>query len=698
MYERLLQRIYSLENNAVYAAVRKGFILIIPAVITGSVALLIRNFPILALQEWMESFAGGLLADLLVFIFDSTVGFMSALLVLAISYYYAENFAPETSSQRILAMLTSLACFVASFGGASGSLSLSSFGPVGVFTAMVCAIAATKLFFTLDEKIFHRFSTTYTRGGDVNYRSSMNAIWPMMICVLVFVCANLFLNRLFHVANFNDLISNSLVTLFEHIHSELATGVMFTLLLNLLWIFGIHGGNALDPVAQTVFVPAGTDAPMMITKSFIDNFAMIGGSGTTICLLLALLFTARSRENRKLSQSAAPLILFNINEILVFGLPVVLNPILVIPFILVPMVSLLIAYGATITGLMPIVNQSVTWTTPVFFSGYLATGSFSGVLVQLIIVLAGTLIYIPFVRFSAKLQEKRALYMLDDLTRVFQQDEKRNLSASYLGRNDTIGVIAKALVSKLREDIRLNRIPLYYQPQMDANGHVAGGEGLLRWQYAGKPVYPPLAIALAKEDGCFDDLTWCVIHQACRDIQTLRQNEGIKAPISVNIAADQLDHSTFIYQLIDVVKHYQLEHDLMLEVTEERFLGGFEHIRDHIKLLRNNGIEMTIDDFGMGQTSIDYLRENNFHYVKLDGSLVRQVGNPRCAEIIASIVELGKNLDFQVVAEYVENEQIFRETRALGCCYFQGYFYSPAIPLEAFVGYCQRVAADIEPQ
>ena len=100
----------------------------------------------------------------------------------------------------------------------------------------------------------------------------------------------------------------------------------------------------------------------------------------------------------------------------------------------------------------------MTWTTPVFFSGHLATGSFSGVLVQLIIVLPGTLIYIPFVRLSAKLQEKRALYMLDDLTRVFQQDEKRNLSASYLGRNDTIGVIAKALVSKLREDIRLNRI------------------------------------------------------------------------------------------------------------------------------------------------------------------------------------------------------------------------------------------------
>ncbi len=691
MYEKLLSSIYALERNTVFSAIKKGFILLIPAVLTGSIALLIRNFPIPIFQVWIKAFAGGAIDSLMGFLFDATVGFMAAYLVLAISYYYACSLYSDGRTHRLIAMITAFACFVASFGGESGSLQISSFGPVGVFTAMVCAVAATKLFHLFDSRAFYRLYKKYVKT-DISGRISITAVWSMFCTVLIFALANFLLNLIFHVENFNDLISSGLISLFENIHSELANGVAFTGLLNFLWIFGIHGGNALDQVAQTVFVPADANPSLIISKSFLDNFVMIGGSGTTICLLLALLIASRSSQHKLLAHSAAPLILFNINEILVFGLPIVLNPIMVLPFILVPLCALFIAYGATLLGIMPAVGQSVTWTTPVFISGYLATDSLMGAVVQAVIVVVGTLIYIPFVRVAKKLQDRRASYMLDDLSADFKKREEKGNPTSYLSRYDNLGTVSKSMVNKLEEDMKKGEIPVYYQPQIDREGNVAGVEALLRWEYAQKPVYPPIVVSLAKENECYNELTWCILKRACEDAKRFSRTIHEKLKVSVNITADQLDHSTFVYQVVELASKYGVCENLMLEVTEEGSLSGFTHIKGNIEILRKYGIYMAIDDFSMGQTSLDYLRENAFHTVKLDGALVKQVAdNPRCAEIITSIVELGKNLDFDVVAEYVENETIYKMVSHLGCKLFQGYLYAPALDRARLEEFCQNL-------
>lgn len=690
MYDRLLSFIYRIENNTVLSVIRNGFILIIPAVITGSIALLIQNFPILPLQDWLQAFCGGILHSILGFIFDSTVGFMSAFLVLAISYYYSITFAPRNISLQIISMLTSLACFVASFGGESGSLTLASFGPVGVFTAMVCAILATRLFFALFN-FLAKHNTNYSLGADLQYHNSMVAIFPVLVCVTLFAAANWILSSMFGVSNFNDLISNGLVEMFKHIHSELANGLLFTLMLHVLWFFGIHGGNALDPVAQILFVPADTNPTAIISKSFIDNFVAIGGCGTTICLVLALLIVSRSISNRKLSSSAAPLTLFNINEIIVFGLPIVLNPVMLIPFIAVPICSMLIAYGSTLIGFMPIVNNTVTWTTPAFFSGYLATGSIRGAIVQAAIIAIGTAIYIPFVRFAEKLQDRREVFLLEEITERFKKNEKAGITKPYLSRQDNMGRIAKSIIAKLKADIANDKIDLYYQPQVDHTGGVTGAEALLRWKFSGSFVYPPLIIALAREDGCLNALTVSILTKAFGDIRQLCSAVNPNFQVSVNIIAEQLDNPVFIKQLIAAINREQNHDNILIEVTEELSLNSFANISEHIELLRKNGIFMAIDDFGMGQTSLDYLRNNLFQYVKLDGSLVCQVTeNPRCQQIIRSIVALGKDLQFQVVAEYVETEEIRDMLLSLGCDYFQGYLYSPAVPLEELIAYCKK--------
>ena len=676
--------IYAMECNSVLGAVKKGFLMVIPVVLTGSFALLLCNFPIPAYQNFLSAFLDGALLSLLNFIIDATTGFLSLYLVLAISYVYSESLAGENLTLRMIAMVAACASFIASFGGASGSLTVSCFGTTGVFTAMVCSVLATRLFFALDLRIYKRYHS-YAAGNDVHFRSSMSAILPVAVCVLSFAFGNLLLQKLFHVGNLNDLISGLLFQAFGGLHREPENGIVFLLLLDFLWIFGIHGGNALDPVAQTVFA-AGAENSHIITKSFLDNFAVMGGSGATICLLLALLLASRQKANRRLAYSAAPLALFNINEILVFGLPVVLNPVLMIPFILTPVISMLLAYGSMAAGWVPLAQQTVNWTTPIFFSGYLATGSWRGIAVQAVSVAVGTLLYIPFVVLSERLQEDRESYLIGKLTEHFRNREGDSEAPHYTGRNDSLGVIAKGLAGQLCTDAALGRIPVFYQPQLDSQGRVIGAEALLRWQYGGERLYPPLVVALAQEDGCYEALTWSVLATVCHDIQALRQTFGPDFHVAVNLVAEQINDPDLTERIIRLAAESKVCGNLVLEVTEETSLVNLPHITENIDRFGQHGITLAIDDFSMGQTSLNYLRSNHFRYVKLDGGLVGQVlENSRSREIISSIVALGRSLGFQVIAECVETEVVKTTLLELGCTLFQGYLYSPAIPLEDFL-------------
>lgn len=685
LYKLLVRFADLIESNRILSSIKKGFILLIPILMTGSLALLIRSFPIPAFQEFLQG-PGLFLLNLLNSIYDATFGLMSVLLVLSVSYYYSETFFLEGRSLQVMGMLASLAAFAASFGGMSGSLRFEHLGPIGVFTAMICAILTTKLFFVLCDRLFHRLHF-YTIGADINYKSAVAAILPFLFCVVIFSLFHSLLESILHVSSLNDLISNALVMLFRNTDSNLGSGLLFTFVLNLLWMLGIHGGNALEQVSQAIFVTESSGSGQIISKSLMDNFAQIGGSGATICLLLALLLFSKSKNNRGLARAAAPMSFFNINELLVFGLPVVLNPIMLIPFILVPLCSLLIAYFATMIGMIPVITHTVTWTTPVLFSGYVATGSLWGAIVQLVIIVIGTAIYVPFVRLSERMQQNREASAIGKLIEEFKTKQSGQ-RVDFLNQHDEVGTIAKQMVSSLRADMAKGEVPVYYQPQMDLNNRLVGAEALLRWSYADEQIFPPLLVALAREDGFYDDLTFCILEQVCRDIRLFREQTLPELLVSVNISSDQLDDRGFVQRAIEIAEREGVTENLSFEVTEETSLLLFGNISANMELLRVHHIAVAIDDFSMGQTSLKYLQSNQFRYVKLDGELVRQVTkNSRSREIISSIIKLGNRLNFQVVAEYVENEEIRDILHDLGCQYFQGYLYSPAITPGAFIAY-----------
>ena len=188
-------------------------------------------------------------------------------------------------------------------------------------------------------------------------------------------------------------------------------GTMILVTLNsLFWFVGIHGGNVVNSVMQPVWLAnldankeayqAGLELPHIFTSSFMDNFVYISGGGATLGLVLVLGYLARKKKTSQQTKVLAPITvvpgLFNINEPTMFGLPIVLNVLLVVPFVLAPIVNVIVAYFAMASGLVPFTRTVATWTMPIIISGFLTTSSLMGAVLQIVIVILDILLYLPF--------------------------------------------------------------------------------------------------------------------------------------------------------------------------------------------------------------------------------------------------------------------------------------------------------------
>ncbi len=688
MYQRLLVLTYEIENNKILESVKKGFLMLMPVLMTGALALVLESFPITGMQQWYLTASGSYLYALLDSIYKVTYGYLSVYLAISISYNFSKHFNKNNTYLHVISMIMSTICVIACLGFGTSDFKTDSFGPTGVFTSIVISIFSTWSFYMLYRKMFWETYHKQERIEEVDYHHLSSLMVPFIICVIAFFLFNRMLAVLFHVTSLNQLFADFFGMAFRNLGNSIWSGLLVVFTESLLWFFGIHGGNTLEQVQQNLFVPANTDSTMIISKTFIDTFSLMGGCGTAICLFLALALFSRQTKNRDIMKAAAFPLLFNVNEPIVFGLPIVFNLSLLIPFILVPMVSLLIAYLATRLGIIPVTCTTVAWTTPVFLSGYVATKSIWGVVVQLVIIVVGTLIYAPFICIMEMAHLKGEQVFAVEMERLFKESMDTGEEIRFLNQHNSISTAAESLLTKMKRDIKEGSIEVYYQPQMAKGNVVYGAEALLRWDYGGKKMFPPLVIHLAQEGQLENELTLAIMKRVCEDIVRINESTNQILKISVNISAVQLNDTDFMAHMIAVAQRYGICSQLCMEVTEDMTLDHMEHIAENVGMLHAKGIELSMDDFSMGNTSLKYLQRNLFSHVKLDGQIVQNMmDNERSQEIIASIIQLGKSINFQVVAEYVDSVEKRDRLWELGCDYLQGYLYSPAVPVDEFISF-----------
>lgn len=672
-------------------AIKHGLMLAIPFLILGSFALLFNSFPIPAYQEFITTIFNGSISDILTVLYDSSLGSIALILIITISLSYGKL---NGHDEVFFYPITAIISYLAFCGGLQENTYI--FKSDWVFTAMCITLLACGMF-KKGMVIGDRLEKLHTAGADYIFNKAIQSIFPIIFTVVIFTISGLILRILFGNTNIINFGSYIFSYLFGFLGSGFIGTILYVFFVHFLWFFGIHGTNALDMVSKQLFEPGIQINQVMIqsgqlptelySKTFLDIFAFIGGCGSALCLILAIFIAAKKSNNKKLAKVASISVLFNINEIVIFGFPVIFNPIMAIPFILTPMVLTLTSTIAMSLGLVPFITQSVEWTVPIILSGYQATGSIAGSILQIVNIIIGTIIYIPFIKFNERKQSKEFDESIHALETDMQNGENNGNIPAFLSDHYKHNFTAKTLAMDLRNAMRLNQLQLFYQVQMTSNGHLYGAEALLRWNH---PVCgfisPPLLISLAHQDGFLDEMGLYIVEKACKDA-TLMDKKGIKMNLSINISPKQMENVNFVSDVIQIKKRYPLQNiQLVFEITERALLITSDIILNRILELRKNGIKLSMDDFGMGHSSMTYLQENIFDEVKLDGSLVKRLlDNDRTKEIIVGITQMSKRLNFHVVAEYVETKEQINLLKDVGCTIYQGWYYGKAEPLETFL-------------
>ncbi|SES10741.1 sensor domain-containing phosphodiesterase [Sphingobium sp. YR768] len=226
-------------------------------------------------------------------------------------------------------------------------------------------------------------------------------------------------------------------------------------------------------------------------------------------------------------------------------------------------------------------------------------------------------------------------------------------------------------------------IALAYQPVLAAKtGQITSVEALARWTHAERgPIRPDIFIPLAEECGLIDTLGEQLLRRACHDAQTWPDH----VRVAVNLSPLQFLSGKLIQTVRDAIATSRIRADrLQLEVTEGLVIRDVERTFEQLEQLRALGIQVLIDDFGVGYSSLSYFQRFPFDKVKLDKSFVDEIATSRAAKaIVKAVVGLGEELDMGVVAEGVETEEQMQLLVASGCTHLQGYFFSRPVSADA---------------
>ena len=665
----------------------------IPVLIIGAFALVITEFPVQGYKDFIQTFLGGFIYKLFRYVNVGTFGVLSVYMTFSISKAYM-SIKADSQAVSVGAVFAALISFFILIGAYNDDFGISNMGVQSMFLAILTGIGASWLYLTFDKLFRKRARYVFSIGADRNFNKMLSALFPIVVVVLIFAVFNQLVMVIFDVDSFRQLLDNAFKALFEKIPNGFFKGFFFVLLSSVLWFFGIHGSDTLESVMKENFtgnlaenaaaLEMGLEPTNVLTKEFFDCFVLMGGCGATICLLIAILIFSRNRAHRGLGYTATFPMLFNINELMVFGLPIILNPIMLIPFLTVPLVCYSVSYVAIASGIVPMITNNVEWTSPIIFGGLTATGSVAGALLQIFNVVLGVLIYLPFVKMMDRQAEESIKNNYAEFIDYFRKNEAALVNEKLIMLGNAFGDFAKSLCADIKHGVK-DKTVLYYQPQYDYGGKCVGVEALLRYKHDLHGImYPPLVVKLAEEGGFLADMEEQIMLRALADKDKVTKRFGKDVRISVNITGTTVVTQRFLQFCNKLSEEGQFKDvRLCIEVTEQAALSFSSEAISILKSLRDMGLTLAIDDFSMGQTSINYLKEDLFHEIKLDGSLVKGLfTHENCREIVSSITRLARSLDLIVLAEYVETEEQKELLHEIGCDCYQGYLYSPAVCLD----------------
>ncbi len=289
----------------------------------------------------------------------------------------------------------------------------------------------------------------------------------------------------------------------------------------------------------------------------------------------------------------------------------------------------------------------------------------------------------------------------DSLGNVLKQADLAMYQAKAAGRNaacffdpemQAAATANAALTSELRQALHEPDFVLHYQPQVGRGGRMLGVEALLRWQRSDRLVMPDEFVAQAEESGLILPLGAWVLETACAQLASwaLRPaTEGLS--VAVNVSVRQFRHPEFVDQVMDVIaRHGVRAGRLKLELTESLLASDIDVTIAKMGMLKDAGVTLSIDDFGMGFSALSYLKHLPLDQLKIDRTFVKDVlTDPNDAAIARTIIGLAQSLGLGVMAEGVETQAQRDFLARHGCDNYQGFLFCKPLPIRALEGFIQ---------
>ncbi|AUI72836.1 PTS sugar transporter subunit IIC [Companilactobacillus alimentarius] len=405
------------------AAIRDAFMYTFPITMAASLVILINNLifskqgfiaQILFLPKFFPHLEEA--QKLLTSVTNGTMNILS----IFIAYLVARNLAKYFKADDMLVGMTGIAVFMIMYSpsivkGGITYLPTTYLGAQGLFVAMLCGGLVGEFLPRLTK--IKKLQIKMPDMVPPAVARSFNGLIPIVFVIMVASILNYFVS-LIAPGGINDVIYKSIQTPLTHIGVNLYGVIIIAIVQNLLWLVGIHGPNTLNALRSMIFTEADMSnqtyinlhgvvgVPHRVTWGILnDVFANMGGSGMTLGLIIAIFLVSRRKDYRAIAKLAFVPGLFNINEPLMFGLPIVLNPIMAIPFVLTPVVNILVGYFVTVVfNWIPSPAIGMTWTTPGPLMPFLGTGgNLLGLVIGFVCLGISVAMYFPFVLAANKM-------------------------------------------------------------------------------------------------------------------------------------------------------------------------------------------------------------------------------------------------------------------------------------------------------
>ncbi|MER0305674.1 PTS sugar transporter subunit IIC/EAL domain-containing protein [Vibrio vulnificus] len=657
-------------------AIREGMIWLIPCLMLSAFALFFAS---------MGEFVGGGRSGWINALYDvhnAIASFFPYLMTATISYVLAMQWKLARPPMALLSIIFLL--IVGHFVPADDTLKMFH---------IVIAIVTPLYAIPILAHLLHvpQLRITNSDSGGKLVKESLNLVLPALLTAFIVVVINYLI---FSMISFGDGLK--LVQL-DYANEPYEFGITFAAMNSLLWFLGVHGYYALLPLVEllqqasslnySTFV-AGGEGHYAMNLSMMGTFVFIGGSGATLSLVVAMLLFAKQKSLKLIAIASIPIGLINVNEILLFGLPIILNPRMFLPFFLTPAVHVVTTLLAIEIGVINVPSASVPFNAPIIINAWLATsGDWGGVLLQLFNIAVGVVIYYPSVRNLNRLYSNREI-KIDFLDTVYvrRREEADTLKDDPIATANDRARRAQEVEQRL-EHIGSKEFCLEYQPQVShQTGRVVGCEALIRAiEPDGTLVYPGTFLPWLEEAGLMKDVDLWVLKTVAKDIQEWNRI-GLYVPVSINLTpaflADQECMDKLEYILAPVASQVHIE------ITEETLLVDEQVLARSFNLLHQLGVAVYIDDFGTGFSSLSYLNRFEVDAIKVDRSFVLALDNEKGKKVFMSLLSVAEQLGLEVVIEGVESQQQLNHIPAKEHISIQGWYYSRSLQHNSFTQYC----------